>query len=213
MSTTSTAVVISRAEASGIARLRSSRMSPSSSRIMFETPLCQRVWAAAARAAGRGMGGRPDDRVAVSREPGPAAHVRRARSCQRLPVNPQDAVRLQPRSTERGRLMLTLRVLLRIVVSIAGVVVVIGVLVAPSVWLIVPCWAIGAAYTVGQIRTGYADSSSPVPTFLDPPVSGPVGAVLGRRLRARLVPTDDLIKAVPETVVQFGRLHPQAADG
>lgn len=53
------------------------------------------------------------------------------------------------------------RVLLPIVVSIAGVVAVVCVVVAPSVWIIVPCWAIGAAYMVGQIRTGYADSSSP----------------------------------------------------
>lgn len=57
--------------------------------------------------------------------------------------------------------MPTLRWLLPIVVSIAGVVAVGCVVVAPSVWIIVPCWAIGAAYTVGQIRTGYADSSSP----------------------------------------------------
>lgn len=52
------------------------------------------------------------------------------------------------------------RVLLPVLVSISGVVAVICVVVAPSVWIIVPYWAIGAAYTVGQIRTGYADSSS-----------------------------------------------------
>lgn len=47
-------------------------------------------------------------------------------------------------------------------VAVAGVVAVICVVVDPATWIIVPVWVLGAAYTVGQIRTGYADSDSPV---------------------------------------------------